>query len=257
MDARVGRKPHRQHDRGPPRLVHLAAAHLGRADRVVHASRDRRAASALGGAARRRWRSCVERDGIDAWFDLDPAELLGAEAADYEKVTDIMDVWFDSGVMHHCVVEDPPGNHRARRSVSRRLRSASRLVSQLAADVGGAARSRAVPRRAHARIHGRRERPQDVEVARQRHRAAEGRRHARRRRAAAVDCGDRLRQRDEPLGRDPEARRRVLSAHAQHRALPARQSRRLRSCKPIRLRWTTWSRSIAGRCGARSNCRTR
>jgi isoleucyl-tRNA synthetase len=45
----------------------------------------------------------VETGGIDAWFDLDPAKLLGAEAANYEKATDIMDVWFDSGVMHHCV----------------------------------------------------------------------------------------------------------------------------------------------------------
>jgi isoleucyl-tRNA synthetase len=47
----------------------------------------------------------VETDGIDAWFDLDPARLLGAEAVDYEKTTDIMDVWFDSGVMHHCVAK--------------------------------------------------------------------------------------------------------------------------------------------------------
>jgi isoleucyl-tRNA synthetase len=45
----------------------------------------------------------VEKDGIDAWFELDPATLLGAEAADYEKVRDIMDVWVDSGVSHHCV----------------------------------------------------------------------------------------------------------------------------------------------------------
>jgi len=45
----------------------------------------------------------VERDGIDAWFDLDPAALLGAEADAYEKATDVMDVWFDSGVVHHCV----------------------------------------------------------------------------------------------------------------------------------------------------------
>ncbi len=45
----------------------------------------------------------VARDGIDAWFDLDPATLLGAEAEQYEKVTDIMDVWVDSGVSHHCV----------------------------------------------------------------------------------------------------------------------------------------------------------
>ncbi|WP_246120984.1 isoleucine--tRNA ligase [Luteimonas granuli] len=46
----------------------------------------------------------VEQGGIDAWFDLDPAELLGEEAADYDKVTDILDVWFDSGVTHECVL---------------------------------------------------------------------------------------------------------------------------------------------------------
>ncbi|MBM0108621.1 isoleucine--tRNA ligase [Steroidobacter sp. S1-65] len=45
----------------------------------------------------------VEEGGIDAWFDLDPAELLSQEASEYEKVNDIMDVWFDSGSAHHCV----------------------------------------------------------------------------------------------------------------------------------------------------------
>ncbi|MFU8820593.1 MAG: isoleucine--tRNA ligase [Gammaproteobacteria bacterium] len=45
----------------------------------------------------------VEREGIDAWWALDPAELLGEEAARYEKVRDIMDVWVDSGLMHHCL----------------------------------------------------------------------------------------------------------------------------------------------------------
>jgi isoleucyl-tRNA synthetase len=45
----------------------------------------------------------VDTGGIDAWFDLDPVDILGAEAPDYEKVSDIMDVWFDSGVMHHCL----------------------------------------------------------------------------------------------------------------------------------------------------------
>ncbi|NLA66897.1 MAG: class I tRNA ligase family protein, partial [Gammaproteobacteria bacterium] len=38
------------------------------------------------------------------WYDLDPAELLGDEAARYDKVTDILDVWFDSGVTHECVL---------------------------------------------------------------------------------------------------------------------------------------------------------
>jgi isoleucyl-tRNA synthetase len=46
----------------------------------------------------------VEGKGIDAWFDLEPESLLGDEAADYEKVTDTLDVWFDSGVTHACVL---------------------------------------------------------------------------------------------------------------------------------------------------------
>jgi isoleucyl-tRNA synthetase len=45
----------------------------------------------------------VERDGIDAWFDLDAAALLGPDANRYDKATDVMDVWFDSGVVHHAV----------------------------------------------------------------------------------------------------------------------------------------------------------
>ena len=46
----------------------------------------------------------VEQGGIDAWYALDPAELLGTEAAQYDKITDILDVWFDSGVTHECVL---------------------------------------------------------------------------------------------------------------------------------------------------------
>jgi isoleucyl-tRNA synthetase len=47
----------------------------------------------------------VEQGGVDAWYALDATELLGAEAADYDKVTDILDVWFDSGVTHACVLD--------------------------------------------------------------------------------------------------------------------------------------------------------
>ena len=47
----------------------------------------------------------VETAGIDAWFELDPAELLGDEADTYEKVGDTLDVWFDSGVSHFAVLE--------------------------------------------------------------------------------------------------------------------------------------------------------
>ena len=50
----------------------------------------------------------VERGGIDAWFDLDAAELLGADAARFDKATDVMDVWFDSGVVHYCLAQTRP-----------------------------------------------------------------------------------------------------------------------------------------------------
>ena len=46
----------------------------------------------------------VEKDGVDAWYALDPAELLGDEADDYDRITDILDVWFDSGVTHEGVL---------------------------------------------------------------------------------------------------------------------------------------------------------
>ena len=47
----------------------------------------------------------VEGKGIQAWWDFSAEELLGDEAADYEKVTDTLDVWFDSGVTHSFVVD--------------------------------------------------------------------------------------------------------------------------------------------------------
>lgn len=46
----------------------------------------------------------IEEAGIQAWFDLDPAELLGEEAEQYRKLTDTLDVWFDSGVTHYAVL---------------------------------------------------------------------------------------------------------------------------------------------------------
>ncbi len=46
----------------------------------------------------------VEQKGIEAWFSLDAAELLGADAATYRKITDTLDVWFDSGTTHASVL---------------------------------------------------------------------------------------------------------------------------------------------------------
>ncbi|QTF92468.1 isoleucine--tRNA ligase [Halomonas sp. BM-2019] len=56
----------------------------------------------------------VEAEGIDAWFRLDPAQLLGEEAADFDKVTDTLDVWFDSGTTHrHVLRGSHPHGHEA------------------------------------------------------------------------------------------------------------------------------------------------
>ena len=53
--------------------------------------------------------SRIEAGGIEAWQRLDPAELLGEEAALYEKNRDTLDVWFDSGATHATVLR---GSHR-------------------------------------------------------------------------------------------------------------------------------------------------
>ncbi len=47
----------------------------------------------------------VEQQGVEAWFSLEAKEILGADAEQYEKVHDTLDVWFDSGVTHACVLE--------------------------------------------------------------------------------------------------------------------------------------------------------
>ena len=50
----------------------------------------------------------VAQQGIEAWFTLEPQEVLGDQADQYEKITDTLDVWFDSGVTHATVTEARP-----------------------------------------------------------------------------------------------------------------------------------------------------
>ncbi len=52
----------------------------------------------------------VEQGGIEAWQSLEAEELLGDDAAHYEKVKDTLDVWFDSGATHYTVLR---GSHQA------------------------------------------------------------------------------------------------------------------------------------------------
>jgi isoleucyl-tRNA synthetase len=62
------------------------------------------------GAVVERVAAAVERDGADAWYTTDAALFLGNayDAAEWEKVTDIIEVWFDSGSTHAFVLEKRP-----------------------------------------------------------------------------------------------------------------------------------------------------
>lgn len=47
----------------------------------------------------------IEKGGIDAWFNLENNQLLSVDAEDYIKSKDTLDVWFDAGVSHFCVLQ--------------------------------------------------------------------------------------------------------------------------------------------------------
>jgi isoleucyl-tRNA synthetase len=57
----------------------------------------------------RRIEQAFEAEGADAWFTSPPSRFLGEgrNPDDFEQVTDILDVWFDSGSTHVFVVEQP------------------------------------------------------------------------------------------------------------------------------------------------------
>ncbi len=46
----------------------------------------------------------IEQQGIEAWFSLDAQSLLDDDAAHYRKLSDTLDVWFDSGATHAAVL---------------------------------------------------------------------------------------------------------------------------------------------------------
>jgi isoleucyl-tRNA synthetase len=54
----------------------------------------------------------LAEDGADAWFTRPASDFLGNHDADrYEKVDDILDVWFDSGSTHAFTLEDRADTH--------------------------------------------------------------------------------------------------------------------------------------------------
>ena len=133
--SRVGQGAAARHDREPPGLDAVAAAPVGRADAVLRPQGNRRAASAHARAPRRSGEARGAGRASKRGRHSMPDELLGDDAAYYEKVKDTLDVWFDSGSTHlHRAARLAQRRERLPgRPLSRRLRPASRLVSLLAA----------------------------------------------------------------------------------------------------------------------------
>src|SRR5208337_386701 len=54
--------------------------------------------------------AAVERDGADAWFTGDKSQFLGNDydPNQFDKIDDILDVWFESGSTHAFVLEQRP-----------------------------------------------------------------------------------------------------------------------------------------------------
>ena len=50
----------------------------------------------------------IEANGSESWFDSDVSQWLDQDADQYEKIMDTLDVWFDAGMSHKCVLERRP-----------------------------------------------------------------------------------------------------------------------------------------------------
>ena len=177
-----------------------------------------------------------EREGADAWFaEGAKARFLGAkhDANAYDKIDDLVEVWFNSGSTHAFVLEDAkhfPGLAGIQRTVdggsktcdvSRGLRPASRLVSVVASGKLRHARPRALRRGADSRLHARREWPQNVEVAGQPNLPAGRDPRFGRRYPASMGGQRRLHRRPAHRPGNPESRERQLPQIAQHDSLDA------------------------------------
>ena len=162
----------------------------------------------------------VQKDGIDAWFDVDAADLIGADTADYDKVSDVMDVWMDSGLVHHCLSQIRPeatvpadlyleGSDQHRgwfhssllTSIALHGRAPYRgvLTHGFTVDEKGRKMSKSLGNVILPQISSSARLGADV--------------------LQALGGGHRLRERNERFGRDPEAHGGLLSPHAQYRAV--------------------------------------
>ena len=101
--SRVGPRAHHRDDRQPPRLDALAPAQLGHAAALL--PRTARPTSCIPTPRRllEKAAELVSKGGVEAWFAAS-CEDFGVDPAQYRKITDTVDVWFDSGTTHFTVL---------------------------------------------------------------------------------------------------------------------------------------------------------
>ena len=180
-----------------------------------------------------------EAEGADAWYAAGARErFLGSLANEpWQKVDDILDVWFDSGSTHAFVLEDPrhfPGLAGIRRKIDggddtvMYLEGSDQHRGWFHSSLLESCGTRGVAPFDVVLTHGfvldEHGRGQDVEVARQYGRAAGRDAAVRRRHPAHVGLRVRLCRRHPHRPGDPEELRRDLPQAAQHDPLDARQS---------------------------------
>ena len=183
--------------------------------------------------------SKVEHGGIESWFDA-TYEDFGVDPTKYRKLTDTLDVWFDSGATFETVMGGPDGRKTRMGSHSQDTGFPADLYLEGSDQHRGWFHSsllescmvNGVPPYKALLTHGFAVDGEGKKMSKSKGNVVSPQkvsRHARRRNPAAVGGGDRLFGRAVDLRRDPEARGGKLSPHPQHAALPARQHVRFRS----------------------------
>ncbi len=230
LRARKGPQPHRLDGRGAPRLGAQPPARLGRADRAVRRSQDRPTAR-----RRRSERSASSPPSASRasmpGTPRTPQAFLGDDRNpdDYEMVTDILDVWFDSGSTHAFVLESgrwPEQRWPADLYLEGSDQHRGWFQSSLLESCGTRGRA-PYQRGADPWLHDGRQGPEDVQEPRQHGRPARPDEGAWRRHLAAVGAVGRLHRGPPHRQGNPRRRRRPVSQAPQHLPLPARRARRL------------------------------
>jgi isoleucyl-tRNA synthetase len=181
----------------------------------------------------------VEKDGIEAWQTLDPRDLGADDIDQYDKVRDTLDVWFDSGSTHQTVMGGPDGRRSGAGSHAKDTGFPADLYLEGSDQHRGWFHSslliscmlNGVPPYKALLTHGFAVDGQGRKMSKSRGNGIEPQEVSNTLGAeipSSLGRCDRLFGRALDLRRDPEARRRRLSADPQYAALPAREHRGLR-----------------------------